>query len=214
MPDSPDARLEAAWLAARADGVLGNAPMQELIAHTAGYVSAVCSVLGVEAEDVTGLGVDVGSGAGLPGLLLALAFPGMRWRLVDASERRCDLARAGARAAGVEDRVSVHHGRAEDLGHEGSWRESHDLAVARLLGAPAETGELLVPLVRSGGLVVVSAQDEAVGVWRAAPPEVLGAELLGVDRRAEGSFLTLRRSGELARALPRRSSVRKRSPLF
>lgn len=199
---------------ARADGVLGSAPMQELVTHTAGYVSAVCAVLGVDAHQVAGVGVDVGTGAGVPGLLLALAMPQMRWRLVDASERRCDFARAGVQAAGVQDRVSVHHGRAEDLGHQGEWREAHDLAVARLLGTPAETGELLMPLVRPAGLVVVSARKEATAAWSEAPLDAVGAEFVGVDHLNEGSFVTLRRSGDLVAALPRRNRARRRSPIF
>ena len=65
---------------------------------------------------------------------------------MDASERRLDHARRG-HALGVGDRVEIAHGRGDELAHDAAWRGTHDVAVARLLGDPAETIELLAPLV-------------------------------------------------------------------
>ena len=214
MTDGAYEKLEAAWKRARADGVLGGASIQELIEHTAGYVSAVCAVSGQDAATVGGLGIDVGTGAGVPGVLLALSFPRMKWRLVDASEQRCDFARAAVRAAGVGDRVTVRHARGEDLGHEEGWREAHDVAVARLLGPPAETTELLVPLVCDKGVAVVSTRADGSEAWEAAPLDELGIDLVRVDARGSGVFVTLSRAGAAPQELPRRRAVRRRSPLF
>ncbi len=206
--------LDAAWATAREAGALGQASTEDHISHTAGYVSAVCRVLGREAHQIGGMGVDVGTGAGVPGVLLADAFPLMTWRLVDASEKRCGWARSAARALGVHDRVTVHHDRAEDLGMAIGWMGGSDLAVARLLGPPAESAELLVPLVRQGGLVVVSADEAGERAWCHADLACLGAEVVDVAGDSGSRFVVVRRSGEMTASFPRRASQRRRSPLF
>jgi 16S rRNA (guanine527-N7)-methyltransferase len=214
MPEHQYHKLESAWKPARANGALGRASIEDLAAHTAGYVAAVCAVLGRNADDVDGLGIDVGSGAGVPGIFLALALPAMRWRLVDANEQRCDFARSAVRAVGLQSRVSVHHSRAEDLGHAVAWREAHDIAVSRLLGPPAETAELLIPLVRAGGVVVVSTQETAEKSWNSAPLRGFGVASVEDFDHPAGAFVTLTREGSVPPALPRRRSLRQRSPLF
>ncbi len=214
MVDQRFVALDAAWAAARGAGALGQASIEELISHTAGYVSAVCRVLGEEAPQIDGTGIDVGTGAGVPGVLLADAFPLMTWRLVDASEKRCGWARAAARALGVHDRVSVHHDRAEDLGSALGWMGGSDLAVARLLGPPAEAAELLVPLVRQGGLVVVSADQAGEQAWCQADLACLGAEVVDVAGGSGSRFVVVRRCGEMTASFPRRASQRRRAPLF
>lgn len=214
MTDPWIERLEQAWEPARAAGALGSASVEDLVAHTAGYVSAVCAVLGCSAGEVGGVGVDVGSGAGIPGVLLALQLPATEWRLVDGNERRCDFARRAARAAGVADRVTVHHGRAEDIGHDPTWREQHDLGVSRLLAAPSDTAELVVPLVREDGIVVCSADAEGVKWWQGVALGVVGARLEGVFDTESGLFVALRRRGAVDARLPRRPRVRRRKPLL
>jgi len=193
---------------------MGSASVEDLAAHTAGYVAAVCAVLGKGVDDVDGVGIDVGTGAGVPGIFLALAFPSMRWRLVDASEQRCDFARAAVRAVGLQGRVSVHHARAEDLGHTDGWREAHDIAVSRLLGPPAETAELLIPLVSAAGVAVVSTHEDAENSWSSASLREFGVAAVEGFVHPAGAFVTVTRVGSVPLALPRRRSLRQRSPLF
>lgn len=93
---------------------------------------------------------DIGSGAGLPGLPLAIALPGCRFRLVESASRKCaflESAIARCRVANAE----VVHARAE------AWREGHgqcDVVTARALAALPVVLEYAAPLLRLGGRVV------------------------------------------------------------
>ena len=204
MTDPDWERLHAAWQPAREAGVLGDVSIEALRQHAVGFVPAACGVL--EAC------VDLGTGAGVPGIILALLHPTSRWTLVDASERRCSLARRVVHAMELSDRVAVRHARAEDVAHDVSARGHHDLVVARLLGPLADTLELATPLVRPGsGRAVVSA--DAATAARVADSVVHG---LVVETRqiASGHYVDVTVPGELPPTWPRRPATRRRTPLF
>ncbi|MDW3220307.1 MAG: RsmG family class I SAM-dependent methyltransferase [Acidimicrobiales bacterium] len=203
MTDPVWDRLDAAWTPARQAGVLGSASVEELRRHAAGYVPAACGVLGH--------GIDLGSGAGVPGVILALLHPASTWHLVDASERRCSLLRRVVHEMELDERVIVHHARAEDLGHDATYRDFADLVVARLLGPVAETVEVAVPLLDADGVAVISVDDASAN--RASAASVAG---LSLQVRSEdvGAYLEVRRTGDVPASWPRRTSTRRRAPLF
>lgn len=214
LTDAEYAALEAAWAPARAAGVLGSAPLEALVEHTAGFARAVCSSFSAETRAFEGHIVDVGTGAGLPGAILAALLPSARFTLIDASERRLDHARRAARALGVSARVSVVHGRADELGRTSQYRETGDVAVARLLADPAETLEQLLPLVRDRGWVIVATAGDAVERWEALPVPSLPSSSVTWHADEPGRFAAVQRTGALDPALPRREKVRRRSPAF
>jgi hypothetical protein len=201
------AALEAAWLPARRAGVLGSATTEELREHAAGFIPAACGVL----DPV--VGIDLGTGAGVPGLLLALRLPQSRWTLVDSSERRCELALSATRALSVQDRVEVRHGRAEDLAHDVNYRAGYSLVVARLFGPPSELAEIGIPFVADGGTLAVSVTAETTAVWRAGLNGLPVRELEFRERKA-GSFLHVERFGEVEKSWPRRQRRRQRDPIL
>ncbi|MDR2373902.1 MAG: 16S rRNA (guanine(527)-N(7))-methyltransferase RsmG, partial [Bifidobacteriaceae bacterium] len=134
-----------------------------------------------------GLVVDVGSGAGLPGLVLAIQRPDLDFELVDSMGRRTDWLREAAGALGL-DRVTVTRARAEDLGARRTASAVVSRAVARLDKLAAWTTGLLRP----GGVFLAlkgaGAADELAGcapqmIARGlAAPEVLElAPLPGID---------------------------------
>ncbi len=100
--------------------------------------------------------VDLGSGAGVPGLVLALLWPGSSWALVDANVRRTGFLREAIAALHLEQRVEVIAERAEIVGRAPTWRSAADLVVARGFGPPAVTAECAAPLLRSGAALVVA----------------------------------------------------------
>ncbi|MEM9201574.1 MAG: RsmG family class I SAM-dependent methyltransferase [Actinomycetota bacterium] len=213
LTPSESAALAAAWEPARAAGVLGSASLSDLWEHTAGFVSAVCSSFSGRAEQLNLRVVDVGTGAGVPGLLLAHQLPRSHVTLLDASERRLDHVRRARRALELLDRTTIAHGRAEDVGRFPDFRGAFDVAVARLLGDPRDTLELLVPFVRSGGLLVVSTTEAAADVWVQLPVEGLPlgpAVVQGTSDR----FASIRLVGAIPDTLPRPPKARQRAPFF
>ena len=114
--------------------------------------------------------LDLGSGGGVPGLVLAEAYPGMGFVLLDAGVRRCRFLRVTVEALGLGDRVDVVEGRAETAARRPDLREGVDAVVARSFGPPAVTAECAVAFLRLGGALVVSEPPEAAERWE---PEAL-----------------------------------------
>jgi 16S rRNA (guanine527-N7)-methyltransferase len=97
--------------------------------------------------------VDVGSGAGLPGVPLALARPDLRVVFLEPMERRCVFLREVIDTLGAAERMSVLRGRAPDVG-KGADGLRWDIAVARAVAPLERLGGMLLPVVRSGGVML------------------------------------------------------------
>ncbi len=111
--------------------------------------------------------VDVGSGAGFPGVVLAAAGPRRRWRLVEPRRIKAAFLEEVVRSLGLEAEVVT--ARAEDLAGDARFARGHALAVARALAPPETALRLLRPLVEPGGFAALF-----VGRRSQAPP---GTEL-------------------------------------
>lgn len=99
--------------------------------------------------------IDLGSGGGLPGLVLALALPQWHWTLLDGSVRRTDALREAVGALGLAERTTVVSARAEDAART-ALRGTYDVAVARGFAAAAPTAECAAPFLRIGGRLLVT----------------------------------------------------------
>jgi 16S rRNA (guanine527-N7)-methyltransferase len=163
--------------------------------------------------------VDLGSGAGLPGLPLAIAHRETSFTLVDAQQRRVEWVQATARELGL-DNVAVVHARLEDYG-KGPARESFDVATARALGPLPVVAELGLPLLKVGGMLLVPrGHPDADELERAtAAAEQLGGRLDSVipnptspiDR--VGFVVIMAKIAATSPRFPRRSGVPARAPL-
>lgn len=164
---------------------------------------------------VEGPYLDLGSGAGLPGLVLALAFPRFRWTLVDAGQRRAEhLARAVERL-GVGDRVTVVVGRAEELAREAAFRGAFGLVTARGFGPPAVTAECAAGFLRVGGRLVVSEPPELQpDRWPARELSALGMEPYRLVRGEQSGYQVLEQREPCPDHYPRRTGVPAKRPLF
>lgn len=121
--------------------------------------------------------IDVGTGAGFPGIPLAIAMRDARVALVESVAKKVRFIEEVTRALGLR-RIEIVHGRAEELARVSRYREGYDVATARALPGLATNLELLVPFLRRGGDALVykgSVDDELSAAQRAAT--ALGAEL-------------------------------------
>jgi len=122
--------------------------------------------------------VDVGAGAGLPGLALRIIWPRLRLSLIEATGKKVRFMEHVSARLGLGD-VKFVHGRAEELALRSPHREAYDLVVARAVAALPTLVEYLLPLARRGGRVVAykgsAAHEEALAAERGI--RVLGGHL-------------------------------------
>ncbi|HZP56826.1 MAG TPA: 16S rRNA (guanine(527)-N(7))-methyltransferase RsmG [Dehalococcoidia bacterium] len=161
--------------------------------------------------------IDVGTGAGFPGMVLKIAWPGLRVALLEATGKKTAFLRALADALDLQD-VQVLTGRAEDLAHDPSLREQFDLAVARAVGPLPALLELTVPFVRAGGRAALPKGSRARAEVEAAAgaASTLGVKLLTVPFHVPGHSQTLViavKQRPTPAAYPRRAGVPRKHPL-
>ena len=94
--------------------------------------------------------IDIGSGAGFPGVVLKIAYPGLQLTLVESVAKKTDFCRHVVKTLGLEN-VEVLQERAENIGQSIAYREQFDWAVARAVATLPVLAEYLLPLVRVGG---------------------------------------------------------------
>ena len=181
------------------------------------HIADSLSALALEPVRAASAVADLGSGAGFPGLVLAVALPHASVALVESASRKCEFLERAVAAAGVAN-ARVVCARAED------WREgldSCDLAVARALAPLAVLCEYAAPLLRLGGALVawkgeVAAEEEDSG-RRAA--ELLGLQGEGAVRGEPyaGSVAhhlhVFRKVAQTPAGYPRRAGVARKRPL-
>ena len=97
--------------------------------------------------------LDVGSGAGIPGMVLKIAYPGMHLALLDASSKKCTFLKRAVTELSLAD-VEVINARAEEAAHVPRYREQFDLVVSRGVAALPELAELTLPFAVVGGTVI------------------------------------------------------------
>lgn len=188
--------------AAQAVGDLGPAPIAQHMEHAQrlarGLGGAPLSFL------------DLGTGAGVPGLVLLECWPNSTAVFVDASTARMQRLRERISALGWTERAEVVAERAEVVGR-GVWRGSQDLVLSRAFGAPAVTAECATPLLRVGGRLLVSEPPEPdPDRWPAT-----GLAELGLRRVDDVSgWAVLVAEIPVSERYPRRTGVPSRRPLW
>ncbi len=164
--------------------------------------------------------IDVGTGAGFPGMALALAEPGLRVTLLDSQQKRLRFLEEVARETGAAN-VMLVHARAEDGARRPELRERFDVAAARAVAPLNILCEYLLPYVRLGGRVLCW---KGPGVREELPGGRRAAHLLGgsvgtpvptplAGRDWDHVILPVEKRTKTPDAYPRRAGTPKESPL-
>lgn len=164
--------------------------------------------------------IDVGTGAGFPGVPLLILRPDLRMTFLDAQQKRVAFLRDALARLGL--RAETLHARAEDAARDPAHREGYDVAVSRAVAGAATLQELTLPFLRVGGLSVAwkgpGVAEELTGARRAA--FLLGGRVRGVvpapvpgrEEWAHVLLLTDKVSPTPA-AYPRRAGLPAKKPL-
>ena len=164
--------------------------------------------------------VDIGSGAGLPGIPLAVVRPGWNMTLVESSGKAVNFLRHVVEMLGLEN-VSVARDRVEALGRDEAHRGLHDVVTARAVARLSVLVEYALPLLSEGGrLVALKGSDAAQEADAAAPAlkalggrlvEVIPYDLPSLERTR--NIVVVEKIGPTPEKYPRRIGVARRSPL-
>ena len=212
---------------ARSLGFLGATDLQEQIAHALGFADAVeksgAAMPGRESSPIAGQGrwMDMGSGGGLPGLVLAQRWGGSLAVFLDSAERRTTFLSGAVGQLGWEHHVQVVRARAEDAGRRPDLRGAFDIVVARSFGSPPVTAECAAPFLRPGGLLVVSEPPSS----GPAPTQVLAARwpreglaMLGMEPlitvRSSFGYQVVRQVEPCPERFPRRAGMAAKRPVY
>jgi 16S rRNA (guanine527-N7)-methyltransferase len=164
--------------------------------------------------------IDVGTGAGFPGLVLKIVCPGMRLTLLEATRKKVTFLEHMVRVLEL-DGVEVVHGRAEVLGRDPAHREGYDWALARAVAEMPTLVEYLLPLARVGGAALAQKGEGAAAEVQGAEAAIitLGGrvrQLLPVELRglAETRYLVVvNKVAATPEKYPRRSGMPRKSPI-
>jgi 16S rRNA (guanine527-N7)-methyltransferase len=185
----------------------------------------------LDSRDQAGRLMDVGSGAGLPGLAVAIARPGWQVVSVEATAKKVRFQEAVVTSLGL-DHVQCIHGRAEDLAHDDRHRAKYDIVTVRAVAQLSILVEWCIPLLKVNGILVAfrgkDAQQEIVKAQGAL--QVLGARIDQVrsyglqdlagkvglsctDSEPVFHLVTIIKQSPTPKAYPRRFSRIKNEPL-
>ena len=132
-------------------GLVGPGPLGPQLEHARAFVRAM--PVGVHF-------LDLGSGGGLPGLVIVADRPDVSGVLLDATQRRCEFLRDACDRLEVSERTEVVCARAEDAARQPELRAAFDVVTARSFGPPPVTAECAIGFVRPGGEILVSEPPE------------------------------------------------------
>jgi 16S rRNA (guanine527-N7)-methyltransferase len=198
-----DDRLLGALAEARALGFLGPGPLEAHVHSAAAFVEA----LGV----IDGSAVDLGSGGGVPGLLLAEHYTEVRWTLVDQHRRRTSFLARTVANLGWAGRVEVVRAAAEALAHDPARRRRSAVVVARSFAPPAVTAEVGAGFLQVGGRLAVAEPPEPDPAhWPPGPLATLGLERTSADGAAIAVFV----AGDVPADVPRAWPALQRRPAW
>lgn len=206
-----DHELLAVLAEAQSLGFLGNAPLDDHVANGLGFAEVIGRT---EAWTCA----DLGSGGGVPALVIARALGRVSITCIDRGSRRCAFLEEAVVNLGLEERVVVIEGDVEEVarapGHEGAY----DIVTARSFGPPAVTAEAATRLLRVGGTLLVSEPPGAAGGtrWEEAPRLAeLALSYGGLHDAGDVRIATIRRTRErLDDRYPRRAATVRKRPLF
>jgi len=166
--------------------------------------------------------IDVGTGGGLPGMIIAIARPTWSITLLDTLRKRVDFLESTVEKLGLKN-VRCVWSRAEDAGRAPPEREAYDISIARAVAETRILAELCLPFVKVGGhWVAAKGAEEGVNNEIDAAGkafQLLGAELVGVELvdsyggDGQRTAVVVRKSEPMAAKYPRRAGMANKRPL-
>ena len=189
-------------------------PDEFLLRH---YVDSA-AVMNIPEYQEAGIVLDLGTGAGFPGVPLAILSPDKEFVLLDSLRKRLNVIEEFCGELGIHN-VKVLHARAEDAGRDKKIREKMDLCVSRAVADLSVLSEYCLPVVRKGGAFIAYKGSDVESEAREAQKaiRVLGGKLDRIKKVSvqgmEHSLLVIHKNSKTPAQYPRKAGTPAKSPI-
>lgn len=183
------------------------------------FVDSLSIVKAVDMNQVSSV-IDVGTGAGFPGIPLKIAFPHLKVVLLDSLNKRINFLNTVINELGLKD-ISTIHGRAEDFAKKPEYREQFDICVSRAVANLATLSEYCIPYVKKDGMFVpyksgeideeLDQSKKAIHVLGGKTQNVVKFQLPGTE--IGRSFVVIKKLQNTAKKYPRKAGLPSKEPI-
>ena len=164
--------------------------------------------------------IDVGTGAGFPGIPLKIVNSDLKVTLLDSLNKRIRFLGEVSEALKLQD-VTMIHGRAEDFAHQAAYREKYDLCVSRAVANLSTLSEYCLPFVKVGGSFAAYKSGDYTEELEKAKKAIylLGGEIKDIHSfslpgtEIERSIIVIKKRKETGKKYPRKAGMPSKEPL-
>lgn len=193
--------------------------LEEVVSkHFIDSMTLIKAVGDIEEKDISV--IDVGTGAGFPGIPLKIAFPNLKITLLDSLNKRIKFLDGVIEQLGLNN-ITTIHGRAEDFGKNPEYRERFDLCVSRAVANAATLSEYCLPFVKVGGSFIPYKSgkiDEELEIGKKAI-QTFGGTIKAVVRfqlesaDADRALVVIQKTAKTPKKFPRKAGMPSKEPI-